>query len=52
MKSKKGKPHIAAPRNKYGKRIIITKVIGDREFQYHATKGWRSYRSLAKTYVP
>lgn len=28
----------------YG-RIIRTKVVGNRVFSYHATKGWRSARA-------
>lgn len=34
-RSKKGKPF---------RRIIKTFVKNGREYQYHATKGWRSYR--------
>lgn len=29
----------------YGKRIIKTVFRNGREFQLHATKGWRSYRA-------
>lgn len=29
------------------RRIIFTKIIGDRIWEYHATKGWRSYRRAA-----
>ena len=35
------------PSNKkgvFGRRIIKTVLRGGREYQYHATKGWRSYR--------
>jgi hypothetical protein len=28
----------------YGNRIIKTVIRGDREWQLHATKGWRVYR--------
>ncbi len=28
----------------YGRRIIKTIIRDDREYQLHATKGWRSYR--------
>jgi hypothetical protein len=28
----------------YGKRIIRIYRKGDREYQLHATKGWRNYR--------
>lgn len=29
----------------YGRRIIRTKRWGDRIYELHATKGWRSYRA-------
>jgi hypothetical protein len=30
----------------YGKRIIKTFTKNGIEYQYHATKGWRQYRSV------
>lgn len=36
--------HLAKPPNQYGRRIIRTFIKNGREYQLHATKGWRSYR--------
>lgn len=36
-------------KGRFGRRIIKTFVRNGREYQLHATKGWRSYR-LAKKY--
>jgi hypothetical protein len=30
----------------YGKRIIKKFTKNGRDYEYHATKGWRSYRSV------
>ena len=30
----------------FAARILLTKTVGGRERQFHATKGWRSYRAL------
>lgn len=34
----------AGHRGTYGRRIIRTIIKGGRIHEYHATKGWRSYR--------
>lgn len=31
-------------RRSHGGRILATKMIGDREVKFHATKGWRGER--------
>lgn len=31
--------------SRFGKKILYTRVINGREWQYHATKGWRSRRA-------
>ncbi len=35
---------ITNPQRPYGTHILKTFVRGDREWQLHATKGWRVYR--------
>lgn len=35
---------VGALKGRWGRRIIKTVREGNREWQYHATKGWRSYR--------
>ncbi|MBQ2263231.1 MAG: hypothetical protein II336_17955 [Loktanella sp.] len=43
-RNNKGKASSPKRQGEYGKRILITKKMNGREVQYHATKGWRSYR--------